>query len=154
MATDNIALVRRYVEEVWNKANFDVLGELVSDKYVSMQPVMGEIRGIDGLRQEVQSLHAAFPDFRMTIEDIGMSGDRVFVRWTVRGTHRGTFMGIAPTNNRAEIPGISINRIAGGKIAEHRDSYDSLALFQALGVVPPLDRLAKGPMTGTTAPRV
>jgi len=143
MATDNIALVRRLIEEVWNKGNLDVLGELVSDKYMGVEPIHGEVRGLEAFRRQVQSYRAAFPDLRMTIDDIGMSGDRIFVRWTGRGTHRGTFMGIAPTNNRGEIKGISIDRVSGGKVVEHQQSYDSLALFQVLGVVPPLDRLVK-----------
>jgi steroid delta-isomerase-like uncharacterized protein len=143
MATDNIALVRRLIEEVWNKGNLDVLGELVADKYVGVEPIIGEVRGMEPFRKHVQSFRSAFPDLRITIEDIGLSGDRIFVRWTARGTHRGAFLGIPPTNNRAEVKGIAVDRVSGGKLVEHQQSYDTLAFFQALGVVPPLDRLVK-----------
>lgn len=144
MAMDNIGLVRRFIEEVWNKGNLGVIDELVSDKYVAVQPVVGEVRGLNALREQVQTFRGAFPDLRLTIEDIGMSGDRVFLRWTARGTHRGSFMGISPTNNRGEIRGISLDRIAGGKLVEHHESYDSLLLLQIMGAVPPIERLLKG----------
>lgn len=148
MGTDNIAIVRRYVEEIWNKGNFQVLAELLSDKFVAQEPVVGEIRGIEPLRQQVQMFRAAFPDLRVTIDDIGVADDRVFTRWTARGTHRGAFMGMAPTNNRGEVRGISIDRMQNGKIVEHHESYDSLNMFQILGAVAPLDQLTGGQTRG------
>jgi len=146
MATDNIALVRRFIEEVWNKGNLTVISEVVSDKYTGVEPVIGEVRGLEALKQQIQTFRTAFPDLRITIDDIGMAGDRVFARWTGRGSHKGMFMGLAPTNNRGEVHGISIDRITNGKITEHFESYDSLTLFQLLGAVPPVDQLLKGQM--------
>jgi steroid delta-isomerase-like uncharacterized protein len=143
MATDNIALVRRLVEEVWNKGNLGVIGELISDKYVSTQPLVGMVRGPEGLKQHVQTFRSAFPDLKVAIDDVVMSGDKVFLRWTARGSQRGVFMGIAPSNNKGEILGMSIHRIAEGKIVEHHESYDSVALLQIMGVVPALERLMK-----------
>lgn len=144
MGTDNIALVRRLVEEVWNKGNVAVLGELVSDKYIGAHPIIGTVRGLEGFKQEVQTFRAAFPDLRLDIDDIGMTGDRVFIRWTARGTHRGAFMGVQPSNNKGQVLGISLYRFAEGKIAEHHESFDTLSLFQNMGAVPPLDRIIKG----------
>jgi steroid delta-isomerase-like uncharacterized protein len=148
MGTDNIALVRRYIEEVWNKGDLNVINELVSDKFVGMLPLLGEIRGLDAVKQQVQTFRATFPDLRMTIDDIGMAGDRVFARWTGRGTHKGAFMGISPSNNRGEVHGITIDKIANGKIVEHHESYDTLTMFQIMGVVPPNDKLMKGQLGG------
>lgn len=154
MATDNTALVRRMVEEVWNKGNLGVLGELVSDKYVGMHPIIGTLRGIEGIKQQVQTFRSAFPDLTVSIDDIGMSGDRVFMRWTARGTHRGAFMGVQATNNKGQIQGISIDRFTDGKLVEHNESYDSLALLQIVGVVPPVDRLMKGGQAQQASQRV
>jgi predicted ester cyclase len=144
MATDNIALVRRIVEDVWNKGNVGVLGEIVSDRYVGYHPLIGMVRGLEGFRQHVQSFRTAFPDLNLTVDDVGMVGERVFVRWTARATHRGAFMGLTPSNNKGQISGISINRFADGKLIELHESYDTLSLFQLMGVVPPLDRMVKG----------
>lgn len=153
MATDNMALVKRFIEEVWNKGNLAVIDECVSDRYVSTEPLVGDVRGLDALRQQVQTFRTAFPDLRLTIEDIGMSGDRVFMRWTGRGTHRGALMGIPPSGNRGEIRGITVTRIAGEKIVEQHESYDSLRLMQVVGAVPPIERLMKGQAAGQQAPR-
>jgi steroid delta-isomerase-like uncharacterized protein len=143
MATDNVALVRRYIEEIWNKGNLSVLGELVSDRYVATEPIVGELRGLDALRQHIQSFRTAFPDLRVTIEEVGLSGDRVFTRWTARGTHRGMFLGVPPTQNTGEITGITIDHVASGKIVGHHQSYDSLALLQLVGAVASIERLVK-----------
>ena len=143
MATDNIAVVRRYIEEVWNKGDLSLLGELVSDKFVAVEPIVGDVRGLDALRKHIQTFRTAFPDLRMSIDDIGTAGDRVFLRWTGRGTHKGIFMGIAPTNTRGEVRGMSIDQMAGGKIIEHHESYDTLTMFQLMGVVAPLEQLMK-----------
>jgi steroid delta-isomerase-like uncharacterized protein len=150
---DNMGLVRRVIEEVWNKGNLGVIDELVSDKYVGAGPIVGETRGLNALREQVQTFRGAFPDMRLTIDDIGTSGDKVFMRWTARGTHRGIFMGIPPTNNRAEIRGISIDRIAGGKVVEHHESYDSLLFLQVMGAVAPTERLLKGVSQQATRPQ-
>ena len=144
MGTDNIAIVRRYIEDVWNKGELTLIGELVSDKFVGQQPLLGEVRGMDAVKQQVQTFRAAFPDLRMTIEDIGMVGDEVFTRWTGRGTHKGSFMGISPSNNRGEVRGISIDKLVNGKIVEHHESYDTLTMFQLMGVVAPNEQLMKG----------
>ncbi len=153
MATDNMGLVRRFVEEVWNKGDLSVIDELVSDKYVGVEPVIGDVRGAAALREQVQTFRSAFPDLRLTIEDMGMSGDRVFMRWTGRGTHRGALMGIPPSNNRGEVRGISVQRIANGKIVEQYESYDSLRLMQIIGAVPAMDRLGKGQGSSQQAQR-
>ena len=153
MGTDNIALVRRLVEEVWNKGNLAVFGELVSDKYIGTHPIIGTVRGIEGFKQEVQTFRAAFPDLRLDIDDIGMSGDRVFLRWTARGTHRGAFMGIQASNNKGQVQGITLSRFAEGKVVEHHESFDTLSLFQIMGVVPALDRIVKGGQQSQQQPR-
>jgi steroid delta-isomerase-like uncharacterized protein len=147
MATDNMALVRRFIEEVWNKGNVAVLGDFVSEKYLADVPIIGELRGHEALKLHVISFRTAFPDLRITIEEIGLANDRVYTRWTARGTHRGTFMGLAPTNKSGTVRGISLDELTSGKVVEHHESYDSLALLQIVGAVAPLERLLKA--TGT-----
>jgi len=65
-----------------------------------------------------------------------VEGDKVVSRGTLRGTHRGEFQGIPPTGKRIEVTWISIDRIADGKIAEHRVEQDNLGMLQQLGVIP------------------
>jgi predicted ester cyclase len=143
MGMDHVDLVRSYWEEVRNKGNLAALSQFVSDRYAGYDPIVGDVRGMDALREELKSSKLAFPDMVMTIADVGMTGERVFMRWICRGTHRGSFKGIAPTNRKAEVHGISIDHVAGGKIVEHYESYDTLAFFQMLGAVPPLNQLVR-----------
>ena len=79
---------------------------------------------------------AAFPDAIATIEDILAEGDKVAIRVTWRGTHKGEFMNIAPTGNKIEMTNTIIFRIAVDKLAENWATIDELRLMQQLGVIP------------------
>ena len=81
-------------------------------------------------------LHAAL-DIRAALEDVVAEGNKVAVRWTCSGTHKGEYMGIAPTGKQVTWTGMSSHRVEGGKIAESRDEVDNLAMMQQLGVVLP-----------------
>lgn len=81
--------------------------------------------------------HSAFPDFRVTLEDQIAEGKKVVNRWTVRGTHRGEFQGVAPTGKEVEFTGIPISTInEEGKLQESWENYDALGLMQQLGAIP------------------
>ena len=80
--------------------------------------------------------YAAFPDLHTTIEQVVGEGDIVVVRGTDRGTHRGDFMGIAPTGRNVTVPWICIYRVTDGKITEQWISSDGLGMLQQLGVLP------------------
>ena len=79
---------------------------------------------------------AAFPDCQITIEDQIAEGDKVASRATMRGTHRGAFMGIAPTAKHVTFTGITIARVEEGKFAEVWQDVDALGLMQQLGAIP------------------
>jgi len=135
---ENKALVREVVEEVFNKKNLAVADRAYARDYVGYDPATPEpIRGPEGVKKDISAYHAAFPDLRFTIEDQIAEGDRVVSRFRCTGTHRGELMGISPTGKRAEVTGISIVRIAGGRIAEEWNAWDALGLMQQLGAVPP-----------------
>jgi predicted ester cyclase len=78
----------------------------------------------------------AFPDLKVTSEFELADGDKVVMRWTAAGTHNGELMGIPPTGKRVQMTGISISRVAGGKIVEEWNETDQMNLMQQLGVVP------------------
>jgi steroid delta-isomerase-like uncharacterized protein len=134
---ENKAIVRRFVE-AFNTGNPDIVDETVATDFVLHDPGLPEdLRGPEGAKQWVNMFHTGFPDIHVTIEDLVAEGDKVAKKYTCRGTHKGEFAGIPPTGNQVAVPGISIYRIAGGKIAELWMSYDSLGTMQQLGVVPP-----------------
>ncbi len=135
MSEQNKQLVRRAIEEVYNRGNLDLVDELVSSDFVAHTP-SEEIRGPAGIKQFATALRTAFPDLQMTIEDQIADGDRVVTRWTATGTHTGPFQGIPPTGKSGKITGIDIDRIVNGKAVECWTNTDDLGLLQQLGVVP------------------
>jgi steroid delta-isomerase-like uncharacterized protein len=134
----NKALVRRMIEEGWNKHNLALLDELYAD-CVYYNPATGEIKG-EALKQFLASMLAAFPDIRFTIEDLVAEGDKVVTRWSCTGTHQGEFMGLAPTGKQLTPSALDIFRIVEGKVVEERVEFDTLRFFQQLGAVPPLGK--------------
>jgi predicted ester cyclase len=80
---------------------------------------------------------SALPDFHSTLEDMIAEGDKVAERFTGRGTHKGEWMGIAPTGKQVTIQGMAIHRITDGKIVENWTNMDMLGVMVQLGVVPP-----------------
>jgi steroid delta-isomerase-like uncharacterized protein len=133
---DNSALVRRFVEEIFNKGNLDVAAEILSPDYLHHDPTTNEFgSGIEGFKQMITIYRQAF-DLQIFLEDQIATQDKVVDRWTGQGTHQGEFMGLAPTGKKISATGISIHRIADGKIAETWNNYDALGIFRQLGMFP------------------
>ena len=78
---------------------------------------------------------AAFPDRRFVVEDMIAEGDKVSARFTMRGTHKGEFRGIAPSGREVMMAGIDMIRLAEGKMVEDRVEVDQLGMMQQLSVV-------------------
>jgi predicted ester cyclase len=96
----------------------------------------GMPHGIEGTRQFFTMVFSAFPDVRVTTEDMIAEGDRVVTRDSGLGTHTGAYMGIPPTGKQVRFSFINIYRLQDGKIVEHWTEADNLGLMQQLGVVP------------------
>ena len=119
-----------------NTGDLDRADALVAPDFVEHNPTPGQGPGLEGFRQVVAMLRAAFPDLHITIDDLVGEGDKVSVRLTARGTHEGPFMGMAPTGRRAAWEGISIIRIADGRVAERWFHADVAGLARQLGAGP------------------
>src|SRR5262245_21769371 len=99
----------------------------------------GELSGRESLKQMIRQLRTAFPDASFSLEDdFAAEGDKVVARWKGVATPKGAFGGIPATGKSAPWTGISIFRIADGKVAEEIVEEEALSVFQQLGVVPPL----------------
>ncbi len=134
---ENKALTRRLIEEAFNKRNLGMIDEFASPNAVDHAAPPGTPPGPEGFKQMPGMFLNAFPDLNITIEDMIAEGDKVVGRFAFRGTHRGEFMGIAPTGKQVNVTGIEINRIVDGKFVEHWENFDELGMMQQLGVVPP-----------------
>jgi steroid delta-isomerase-like uncharacterized protein len=141
MSDQNKNNVRRLFEEVWNKGHVPVADELFAPTYThhdSSTPDVG--RGPESEKKRVALYRNAFPDIRLTIEDLTAEGETVVARWSCHGTHKGEFNGIAPTGKQIHMTGISIARFTNGKMTEGFVNWDALGLMQQLGVVPELGK--------------
>lgn len=135
MSEQNKLAARRALEEVYSGGNLDLVDELVTDGIIAHSPG-AEFRGVAELKRFVASLRDAFPDLQMTVEDQVAEGDRVVTRWSARGTHKGSFFGIAPTGKIGTMTGIEIDQFVDDKVAECWTSTDYLGLMQQLGASP------------------
>jgi predicted ester cyclase len=141
VSAENKEIVRRLGEEPW-QGKLDTIDELADPKYVGRDPAMPDVEGPEGLKQFVKDFLSGYPDGRVTIDQQLAEGDLVASRWTGRGTHRGELMGIAPTGKQVTVTGITISRVAGGKVVEEWTNWDMLGMLQQLGVVPAMEGAA------------
>ncbi len=128
----NKAQTRQIIDQGWNKGNMDALDDLISPDFVN-HAASNPNETRDGFKQRVQMVRTAFPDWEMTADEMLGEGDRVVTRWRARGTHRGSFRGIAATGKKIEVTGIAIDRVLDGKRVEGWVEWDMLGLLQQLG---------------------
>jgi steroid delta-isomerase-like uncharacterized protein len=133
---ENKAAARRSIEEVWNKGNLAYADECIAPGYTWHNPVI-EVKGPDGFKEMVSTMHSAFPDLHTMVNNIVAEDDIVAIQVTMSGTMKGEFMGNTPTNKKMTIAGADFIRFSQGKEIEAWSYSDSLSMFQQLGVSPP-----------------
>ncbi len=136
MFEDNKQFMQRFVEEVINKKNLDAVNELVAEDFVEHIPFPGQGPGREGLKHALSIFLSAFPDLQWILEEQIAEGEKVVSRFTMTGTHRGEFLGIAPTGNPVNVWGVVIDVVRDDKFAESRIIMDTLGLMQQIGVIP------------------
>ncbi len=137
----NKQVFRRVIEEGFNSGNLAALDELFPTTYQEHQ--FGLAPTLEGFKEDIRGLRAAFPDLKLSIEEIIAEGDKVWARMTARGTHQRQFMGLAPTGKSFAIAVVDICRFENGKIVEHWGVPDRFHLMAQLGALPrPLQQTA------------
>lgn len=129
---DNKRIVRRIIEEGWNRADQSVIADLYDPEVVNN----GVTSGLSGLMNGLASTRAAFPDCFWAISDVIGEENKVVACWKARGTHTGALGEIAPTGKVVEVEGVTIFHFAAGRVAEWRRIADDLGMLQQLGVLP------------------
>jgi predicted ester cyclase len=144
----NRKLVEDYMT-AWANADVPKLEHLVSDHVRFTNPPPGITPDRDGAIAMAQQYRAGFPDLKIRFTTWVVQGDNVAVRFVGSGTHKGTFMGIEPTNLKTETGGIAIVKVKDGKVVEDTTEFDALGLFTKLGAIPPMGEAAEaaGPTT-------
>jgi steroid delta-isomerase-like uncharacterized protein len=132
----NVATLERFVEEVINQGQFEAAAELVEENFVELDPFPGQQQGREGLKDVIRMMRIGFPDIHWTVEETIASGDKVVSRFKWTGTQRGEFLGIPATGRKVTVPGVVIDRLNDGKMADSRILMDTLGMMQQLGVIP------------------
>lgn len=146
MSKENVELIQRWFEEVWNKGRVEAIDEMLAEDAIvhGLGSQGGELSGPAGFKPFFETLRAAFPDIRVHIDDTVAEGDKVAARWVARMTHQGDQLGFAASGQSAEITGMTIARIENRKIKEGWNNWDLMGLMQQLGVVSPANSIAEG----------
>jgi predicted ester cyclase len=130
----NVAVLEQ-AKLAWNAGHLEDYLRLYDPK-VMLQGYPGVAPGLEGVRAFYQTFFSAFPGSQLSFEDILSDGDKVAVRFTVRGAHRGEFQGMAPTGKAFSVGGITILRFEDGRCIERWSQADFLGLLQQLGAAP------------------
>jgi steroid delta-isomerase-like uncharacterized protein len=137
MSEQNKALIRKWVEEGWNKGNFAVVDEVYAPNVVQHDPGSPfPVNNTEAMKMYAGMFKSAFPDLTFTIEDLVAEGDKVVWRFNSRGTHTGALGPLPPTGKTGVVTGMVLFRFASGKAAEVWVNVDMLGLFQQIGIIP------------------
>ena len=135
---NNAQLVKTFYEVIVSENRLDELDRYVSDDCVQK---VGETEihlGIVGMRKHLVALKETYPDYAMKIIRQYSDGDYVISEFIMRGTHKGEFVGIKPTNKILEITGIDIDKVIDGKIVEHGGAANTFETFIEHHLVKPV----------------
>jgi steroid delta-isomerase-like uncharacterized protein len=124
------------VYEIMNSGNTQNLDQYIAGDFVEHQIIPGFPAGLEGLRQLITTMRAAFPDLQVKVDDTIASGDRVVCRTTMTGTQKGAWMGAPPSGKSFSMQAIDIVRFQNGKGVEHWGNEDDLGMMQQLGMNP------------------
>ena len=133
MSEENKALVRRIVDEAWNRGKLEVIDEAFAPDYQEHNPRPGQEPGIAGYKGGVLMMRAAFPDLTLDVHDVIAEDDRIALLYTLRGTHGGDLMGIPASGQRVSSEGMVFARFRDGKVIERWGVQDMLTLLQQIG---------------------
>jgi steroid delta-isomerase-like uncharacterized protein len=134
---ENIQLMQRWFQEVWNEGRIQTIYDLLASNAVAKGQSGGEseIRGPEEFARFVQQIRAAFRDVKLQVEDIFGAKDEVVIRWSAVMTHTGDAFGVSATGKSVRTRGVTIARIENGKIIEGWDNWDQLGMLEQIGAL-------------------
>jgi steroid delta-isomerase-like uncharacterized protein len=131
---ENVAAIEHAVEQM-NSGNLEGYLELYADD-LTVHGYPPEVQGKEGVSAFYASFAKALPDVELTLEDTMGEGDKVAVRYRIRGTHQDEFMGVAATGNKVDVDGQSFFRFENGRVAERWQSLDAMTLLTQIDGLP------------------
>lgn len=132
----NAEIVRRFIDRALNGPDISSCDEFFHRDVVEAVPFPGQGPGVEGIKDVLRQMHAAFPGMRWRVEEQISEGDGVMTRFEWTGTHRAEFLGVPPTGRDVRVWGVVIDRFDGGKIRHTRLIMDTLGMMMQLGAIP------------------
>lgn len=132
---ENKLLVSRYINEIINTGNVDMIGNFISPEYEEVFDGRRYPLGIDGAIQHVLGVRKTYPDLRLSIDNQIAEGDWVATCITAQGTHTGEWSGIKPTGKVIKYTGVNIDKIKDGRIIEHGGAANMLGPLLEAGAI-------------------
>jgi len=137
---DNLRVIRELFD-AWNAHDPNRMMKLFDEKFVGETDTLpAPMIGREAAGQVMEMYIRAFPDLRLTVDQMIASGDTVVTRWTATGTQRGELMGIAATNRSTTTHGCVVAELRDGKVVRDWNYWDTGNLLRQLGVLPPAAR--------------
>jgi predicted ester cyclase len=130
---ENKRVVRRFFAELFGAGNLHLLDELVAPHAVHAASTSGWEPGREGFRHHVIWFQNAYPDRRLTVDELIAEGEHVVAFWTMRGTHQGEFWGVQPTGRHVVLKAVSRLRVVNGQVCEFQVHPDRLGMLLQLG---------------------
>jgi predicted ester cyclase len=138
MAEEYETFLHRWFEEVWNKGREEAIDEMFAEDGVAngLNDEEGNaLRGPEAFKTLQRAFRSAFPNMTITVEDTVTEGDKIAARCTVRATHAGEGLRVAPTNQPIEFTGMTIVRVKDGKIVEAWNEFDFMKMYSQVGAL-------------------
>lgn len=132
---ENKAIVRRYLDEAWNRGNITILDELMAPDYKRYVGTSGGYLDREGQKQRIAGFHKALANLQLTLDDMLAEGDEVTIRIHVTGTHRDTLVGVPATGKDVVVAAVDILRLVDGSVVEHWGVMDTYGLLQQLSAI-------------------
>jgi steroid delta-isomerase-like uncharacterized protein len=138
MSAENIEVVKRWFDEVWNKGRMEAVDELFAGDGIAygLGEAGKDVRGAQGFKPFVQRIRSAFPNIHITVDDTISEGDQVAARFSATMTHTGDALGFPATGKRVTVSGMSFSRIRNGQIVEGWNNWDIYGMMQQLEAAP------------------
>ena len=140
-AQDPGAVVRAFIDAVWNGADPDAIDELTTEDFALHQLVARETHDREGFVAFQTEMLAAMPDFSMTVDDLVVDGDDVVARVTMGGTPERPMQAIRPTGRSFQVQAFQQYRLRDGRVAEVWVMADAVGTLSQLGIFPPTPRV-------------
>jgi steroid delta-isomerase-like uncharacterized protein len=133
---DNAQIARQAIEEMNGQGKLELIEKFYDPSYRGHETLTPEV-GREQLRKNIQMYRTAFPDLSLKVDEIAAAGEKVLLRWTARGTHKGPFLGAPGTGKPVKTQGITVYTFRNGKIVEEWTQWDALGVLRELGIALP-----------------